>query len=127
MRSITSGEIARIKASYDETLLGVCRINNKSGSTVNSFGEVIETVTSASVVCGFYHHGGMKSYHGQLVQVDSDATLRLPKDTVILENSEVVILSTFGVNTSGSPTYSVYSSPKQGIAGIIVELKRTKT
>jgi hypothetical protein len=126
MRDITSGEITRIKNSYDDSLQGVCQISNYSGSSVNSFGEVIETVTSASSVCGFYHHGGLKSYHGQLVQVDSDATLRLPKDTVVYIDSEVTIVSTYGV-TSGSPRFSVYSSPKAGLGGIVIELKRIET
>lgn len=122
MSLITAGSLSLIRDTFNKTLHDECKIGTKS-STQNSYGEVSNSVTySASIPCALYQNGGIKSVQGQYLKTESDATLRLPLDTSIAIDNLIEITSVYGSSTS--ILYSVYSEPKRGIAGLVVELKR---
>jgi len=128
MRQISSSEVSRIRTSQLETLHDVCVIQTFSSSGSNTFGETVGSWTSGCpIACGLWENGGVKSYQGNVILTEADATLRLPSGTAITTKNYVKVTYLYGSAVSGSLIYSVYSEPKNGLSGLVVELKRFST
>jgi hypothetical protein len=128
MRNISSGEISRIRSAQLESLHDTCVIQSFTSSGSNSYGETTGSWVSGSPVsCALWENGGTKTYAGQVILTECDATLRLPSSaSSITSKDRINITSIYGVAT-GSKIYQVFSNPKIGISGIVVELKRFLT
>jgi hypothetical protein len=128
MRQISSGELARIQSSQLETLHDTCIIQTFSSSGSNTFGSPVVTYTDGSPVkCALWENNGIKEYRGNVILTEADATLRLPANTVITTKDRVKITYIYGSPVTGSFIYAVYSEPKNGLSGQVVELKRFST
>jgi len=117
--------MANCQNRYLSTLHDTCQIGT-STSAVNSFGESGSSIVySGSVICGLFQHGGSKSVNGQVIKLDSDASIRLPVGTAITSDNYVKLNSIY--ETSASLVYKVNSMPVSGMAGVTAELKRVVT
>jgi hypothetical protein len=128
MRQISSSELSRIRSSQLETLHDECIIQTFSSSGSNTFGETTGSwVSGSTIACALWENGGVKSYAGQIILTEADATLRLPSSASSISSKDRInVISIYGVAT-GSRIYQVFSNPKIGISGIVVELKRFLT
>ena len=108
MRTVSSGELTRLKADAVATFNDACDIYAFTG-TADSLGEISQAYDTGtfSVPCGFMETNEYRDERGQVVVLAADALLALPLTQALTINDKIVARSkTFYVDGI-TPGYTV--------------------
>jgi len=121
MRALQSNELSGLQTAQESAMMDTCIIQAYS-SADDDYGEPLASYTDGSAIsCGLNNRGGHEVQDSDMTTLITDATIRLPIDTVVKMQDRVQITHRFGV--SAVSTYEVVGPVRRGPSGLQVDVK----
>lgn len=113
-----------MQVTYDASMPDTCRIIDNVPGAVDEYGNPTMTWTwrSVDVACGLDMRNSYEVLASTQVLV-YDARLRLPHDTVVSNLCRIAVWKRYGVMLDTSLIFEAIGPPRQGAAGVQIDLK----
>lgn len=122
MNTVSTAELSRLRAQAQETMLDSCKLGTATQDTGGPY--ATETYSySSEIACGFNAKGRRETQDGAQTII-TDAELRLPHGTNVINLKRVKITKRLGTALSPEEEYAVIGSPRAGVSGLLVNLQR---
>lgn len=120
----SAADLTNMRATQDIHMMDT-GVRMVQSSSVNDFGETIETFTAAvtAIACGLEMRSGNETNQTDKTVIQYDAVLRLPIGTTIDPKDRWKITKRFG-ETVTNITFQIVSPIQRGASGIRVLLKK---
>lgn len=123
MDEFSTAELTAMQAAQVAAMQDTCTINTYS-ETVNSYGAVVGAWSAGTAqVCGLDMRGGKEVHGNDNTIVITDATIRLPFDTVVDMRDHITVTHRFGVAITPI-VYGIVGPIRRGPSGIRLDLQK---
>jgi len=125
MDAFSAAELAGLQATQVDSLMDTCLVQTWSGSSADSYGQLVETWTDGdALACGYYPKGGREVPGPDAAPIVTDATVRLPLDTTVDRRDRIKLTHRFGVELDTAEVFEIVQEPRRGPSGLQLDLRR---
>jgi hypothetical protein len=125
--TLSTAQVAQMRVEAQSLFHDTCVLQTYTAGSQDAVGAAAISYTDGSAMaCGFNAQGGREVARADLTTAVSDATVRLPFDTVVDLRSRVKITKRHGATLTTALVFEILSQ-RRGAANVELELKAVAT
>lgn len=123
MNPFSSTELTRMRDTQETAMQDICVLQTFT-EAADDYNQLIRTWSDSDpIACGFDPTGGREITRADATVVFSDASVRLPIDTVIDPAYRIKILTRFGEEID-ERIFGIIGEPQRGPSGLVLDLQK---
>ena len=126
MKVFTAAELVRMRSTQVDAMQDLCVVKSFTDEP-DDYNQLIRTwADGAPIACGLDPTGGREVTRADSTVVFTDATIRLPLDTVIDPAYRIEVISRFGEELIDAVVYGIIGEVQLGPSGLVLDLQKVQ-